>query len=123
KLYAAPATATPQRRGTGDALGPNPPKTWDEMIQDAENLAKQGKPHYIEIQGAQYEGGTVWFNTMNASAGGTVLNPDATQVTLGAPAVKALSIMHKLATSPAADPSLPVQMENTNRLAMEAGTA
>ena len=28
----------------------------------------QGKPHLIEIQGAQYEGTTVWFNTMVASA-------------------------------------------------------
>ena len=89
------------------------------MIADSEKLAKEGKPHYIEIQGAQYEGATVWFNTMVASAGGTVLNPDATKVTLGAPAVKALSIMKQLASSPAADPSLPVQMENQNRLAME----
>ena len=93
------------------------------MISDAEHLAKEGKPHYIEIQGAQYEGATVWFNTMVASAGGTILNPDATKVTLGAPAVKALSIMKELATSSAADPSLDVQMENQNRLAMEGGTA
>jgi multiple sugar transport system substrate-binding protein len=93
------------------------------MIADAERLAKEGKPHYIEIQGAQYEGTTVWFNTMVASAGGTVLNQDATKVTLGAPAVKALSIMKQLASSPAADPSLSVQMENQNRLAMEANTA
>ena len=63
----------------------DPPKTWAEMIADAEKLAKQGKPHLIEIQGAQYEGGTVWFNTMVASAGGSMLNPDATKVTLGAP--------------------------------------
>src|SRR5260370_39012766 len=60
---------------------------------------------------------------MVASAGGTFLNPDATKVTLGAPAVKALSIMKQLAASPAADPSISVQMENPNRLAMEAGTA
>ena len=100
-----------------------PPTTWAQMISDAEHLAKEGKPHYIEIQGAQYEGATVWFNTMVASAGGTILNPDATKVTLGAPAVKALSIMKELATSSAADPSLGVQMENQNRLAMEGGTA
>ena len=87
------------------------------MIADAEQLAKEGKPHYIEIQGAQYEGATVWFNTLVASAGGSVLNPDATKVTLGAPAVKALTIMKQLATSPAADPSLSVQMEDQNRLA------
>src|SRR6185437_7051249 len=90
---------------------------------DAERLAKQGKPHLIEIQGAQYEGTTVWFNTMVASAGGTVLNPDATKVTLGPASLKALSIMKQLASSSAADPSLDVQMENDNRLAMEAGQA
>jgi len=123
KLYAVPANTNTQLLWYRSDLVPNPPKTWAEMIQDAENLAKQGKPHYIEIQGAQYEGGTVWFNTMNASAGGTVLNPDATKVTLGEPALKALTIMKQLADSPAADPSLPVQMENENRLAMEAGTA
>ncbi len=123
KLYAVPDNTNTQLLWYDSSLVPTPPKTWAEMIADAEKLAKEGKPHYIEIQGAQYEGATVWFNTMVASAGGTVLNPDATKVTLGAPAVKALSIMKQLATSPAADPSLPVQMENQNRLAMEAGTA
>jgi multiple sugar transport system substrate-binding protein len=123
KLYAVPDNTNTQLLWYRSDLVPNPPKTWAEMIADAEKLAKEGKPHYIEIQGAQYEGATVWFNTMVASAGGTVLNPDATKVTLSAPAVKALSIMKQLASSPAADPSLPVQMENQNRLAMEANTA
>jgi multiple sugar transport system substrate-binding protein len=123
QLVAVPDNTNTQLLWYRSDLVPNPPATWAEMIADAEKLAKEGKPHYIEIQGAQYEGGTVWFNTMNASAGGTVFNPDATKVTLGAPAVKALSIMKQLATSVAADPSMSVQMENTNRLAMEAGTA
>jgi multiple sugar transport system substrate-binding protein len=123
KLYAVPDNSNTQLLWYRSDLVKKPPATWAEMISDAEALAKQGKPHYIEIQGAQYEGATVWFNTMVASAGGTILNPDATKVTLGAPAVKALSIMHQLATSPAADPSLDVQMEDQNRLAMEAGTA
>jgi len=100
-----------------------PPTTWAQMISDAEQLARQGKPHLIEIQGAQYEGTVVWFNTLVASAGGSILNPTSTAAQLGGPAVKALSIMKQLATSPAADPSLPVQMEDQNRLAMEAGTA
>ena len=93
------------------------------MIADAEQLAKEGKPHLIEIQGAQYEGVTVWFNTLVASAGGSILTPNAKQAALGAPAVTALTIMKQLATSAAADPSLPVQMEDQNRLAMEAGKA
>ncbi len=123
KLYAAPDTTNTQLLWYNSALVPKPPATWDEMINDAIQLKKEGKPHLIEIQGAQYEGGTVWFNTMLASAGGSVLTPDAAHVSLGPPAVTALAMMHKLATSVAADPSLDVQMENDNRLAMEAGTA
>src|SRR5580704_14612624 len=123
QLVAVPANTNAQLLWYRSDLVPTPPTTWAQMIADAEQLAKEGKPHYIEIQGAQYEGATVWFNTMVASAGGTVLNPDATQVTLGAPTIKALSIMKTLATSSAADPSLTVQMENQNRLQMEAGNA
>jgi multiple sugar transport system substrate-binding protein len=123
KLYAVPDNSNTELLWYRSDLVPNPPKTWAQMISDAEQLAREGKPHYIEIQGAQYEGATVWFNTMVSSAGGTVLNQDATKVTLGSPAVRALTIMKQLASSPAADPSLSVQMENQNRLAMEAGTA
>jgi len=123
KLYAVPDNTNTQLLWYNSALVPNPPTTWAQMIADAEQLAKQGKPHYIEIQGAQYEGATVWFNTMLASAGGSVLTPDAKHVSLGAPAVTALKVMHQLATSVAADPSLDVQEENQNRLAMEANTA
>jgi multiple sugar transport system substrate-binding protein len=123
QLVAVPDNSNTQLLWYRSDLVKTPPKTWAQMIADAEQLKKEGKPHLIEIQGAQYEGVTVWFNTMNASAGGTILNPDATKVTLGAPAVKALSIMKQLADSSAADPSLGVQMENDNRLAMEGGSA
>jgi multiple sugar transport system substrate-binding protein len=123
QLVAAPDNTNTQLLWYRSDLVPHPPTTWAQMIADAEQLARQGKPHLIEIQGAQYEGTTVWFNTMNASAGGTVVNPTSTTVTLGTPAEKALSIMKQLATSPAADPSLGVQMENDNRLAMEGGKA
>jgi len=123
QLYAVPDNSNTQLLWYRSDLVKTPPTTWAQMIADAEQLAKEGKPHYIEIQGAQYEGATVWFNTMVESAGGSVLNPNATKVTLGAPTVKALSIMKELASSPAADPSLPVQMEDQNRLAMENGKA
>jgi multiple sugar transport system substrate-binding protein len=104
-LYAVPDNSNTQLLWYRSDLVPTPPTTWAQMISDAEQLAKEGKPHYIEIQGAQYEGATVWFNTMVP------------------PAVKALSIMKELASSVAADPSLSVQEENQNRLAMEDGTA
>jgi multiple sugar transport system substrate-binding protein len=123
KLYAVPDNSNTQLLWYRSDLVKTPPTTWAQMISDAEQLAKEGKPHYIEIQGAQYEGATVWFNTMVASAGGSILNATATKTTLGAPAIKAMSIMKELATSSAADPSLDVQEENQNRLAMEGGTA
>ena len=123
QLYAVPYNSNTQLLWYRDDLVKTPPVTWDQMISDAEQLAKEGKPHLIEIQGAQYEGTTVWFNTLVASAGGSIVTPNGQQAALGAPAVKALTIMKRLATSGAADPSLPVQMEDQNRLAMEAGTA
>jgi multiple sugar transport system substrate-binding protein len=123
QLYAVPYNSNTQLLWYRDDLVKTPPTTWDQMIADAEQLAKEGKPHLIEIQGAQYEGSTVWFNTLVSSAGGSILTPDASKASLGPPAVTALTVMKKLATSVAADPSLGVQMEDQNRLAMEAGTA
>src|SRR5262249_16730677 len=101
---------------------PHPPTTWAQMFADSAALARQNKPHLIEIQGAQYEGVVVWFNTLVASAGGSILNLTSTSPQLGPPAIKALSIMNQLASSWAAGPSLGVQMEDQNRLAMEAAT-
>ncbi len=98
------------------------PTTWAQMISDAIQLAKLGKPHYIEEQGAQYEGLTVWFNSMVDSAGGQIITP-GNKVVIGSPAQTAASIMHQLATSPAADPSLNVAMEGSSDVAFDAGTA
>ena len=93
------------------------------MISMANALAKQGKPHYIEIQGAQYEGYTVWFNTLVNSAGGQIVSPDGQKVILGKPAVEALDTIHALTHSKGVDPSLGNQMEDQNRLQFEAGVA
>jgi len=123
QLVAVPANSNTQLLWYRSDLVKTPPKTWAQMISDAEQLAKQGKAHLIQIQGAQYEGTVVWFNTLTVSAGGSILNPLSTAAQLGPPAVKALSIMKQLATSAGADPSLPVQTEGPNQLAMEAGTS
>ncbi|EMF30438.1 family 1 extracellular solute-binding protein [Streptomyces gancidicus BKS 13-15] len=123
KLYAVPYNTNIQLLWYRRDLVPKPPTTWAEMLDMSRDLARQGKPHYVEIQGAQYEGLTVWFNSLINSVGGTILNPSATEPSLGPPAVRAASIMRDLARSPAADPSLPNQMEDQNRLAMESGVA
>jgi ABC-type glycerol-3-phosphate transport system substrate-binding protein len=122
KLYAAPANSNTQLLWYRDDLVKTPPKTWAEMIQMARDLAKQGKPHLIEIQGRPYEGFTVWFNSLLNSAGGQVLD-SAGKVALGAPALQAAGIMRDLAKSPGADPSLTTQQEDQNRLAFEGGSA
>ncbi len=122
KLYGAPLNSNTQLLWYRKDLVPKPPTTWTQMIQEADQLAKQGKPHYIEEQGAQYEGYTVWFNSLVDSAGGQILSGPST-VALGSPAEKAAEIIKKLATSPAADPSLSNDQEDQGRLAFESGKA
>ena len=83
QLVAVPDNSNTQLLWYRSDLVKTPPVTWAQMINDSIQLAREGKPHYIEIQGAQYEGVTVWFNTMLASAGGSVLTPNAEHVSLG----------------------------------------
>ncbi|MGI9092576.1 MAG: ABC transporter substrate-binding protein [Mycobacteriales bacterium] len=131
KVVAIPYNSNTQLLWYRDDLVKTPPTTWQAMISEAQALA--GKkftnkpnavyPHYIEEQGAQYEGLTVWFNSMVASAGGSILNKASTSVALGQQAVTALQTMANLGKSSAADPSLSNFMEDTGRLAMEGGNA
>jgi len=123
-LWAAPLNTNTQLLWYRKDLAPTPPATWDEMIDASEALAEQDLPSYIEVQGAQYEGLTVWFNTLLTSAGGGILD-EAGTVLLGDgdAAARALSVMQRVAASPASDPSLSVAKENDGRLAMEAGEA
>jgi multiple sugar transport system substrate-binding protein len=123
-LYAAPLSTNTQLLWYRKDLVPHPPTTWDEMIQMAEGLAARGLPHYIEVQGARYEGLTVWFNTLLTSGGGSIVSDEGdVQVARGNAARQALNIMARVATSRAADPSLSVSNEGDGRLAMEAGKA
>ncbi|MGH3899427.1 MAG: ABC transporter substrate-binding protein [Pseudonocardiaceae bacterium] len=124
RLYAAPLGTNTQLLWYRKDLVPNPPKTWDEMIQLAEGLAGRGLPHYIEVQGARYEGLTVWFNTLLASGGGSIVSEDGdVQVAAGDAGRRAVDIMARVATSRAADPSLSLSDEDGARLAMQAGKA
>ncbi|MHA6796541.1 ABC transporter substrate-binding protein [Pseudonocardia bannensis] len=126
-VWAAPLNTNTQILWYRKDLSPTPPATWDEMIRASEDLAARGLPSYIEVQGAQYEGLTVWFNTLINSAGGQIVSENG-EVLIGqepsrSAAVRAASIMQRVATSSAADPSLSVAKENDGRLAMEAGQA
>jgi multiple sugar transport system substrate-binding protein len=122
RLWAIPINSNTELLWYRKDLVPTPPTTWTQMIQEADQLAKEGKPHYIEEQGAQYEGLTVWFNSMVNSAGGQILTSN-NKVVLGSAAEKAAAIMKELATSKGADPSLNVSMEGPGQVAFQSGTA
>ena len=123
-LTSAPFNSNTQLLWYRSDLVKSPPKTWSQMIAMSKQLAAEKKPSYIEEQGAQYEGLTVWFNSLIQSAGGTVLNASSSAASLGKPAVQAATVMKELATTKGvADPSLGVDMENQGRLAFEAGSA
>lgn len=121
RLYAAPYNTNVQLLWYRADLIPRPPATWAGLMAESARLAAAGKPHYGEVTGAQYEGIVVWFNSLVASAGGSILSKNGEQVALGPPALRALQVMRDFATSPAADPSLPNMMEDDVRLAVEAG--
>jgi multiple sugar transport system substrate-binding protein len=116
KLYGAPANSNTQLLWYRKDKVKQVPKTWPDLIAQAKQLHTR-----IEIQGAQYEGVVVWFNSLVQSAGGTIVK--GTQVTLDQAGQKAANIISELAHSSAADPSLASQKEDETRLAFEAGKA
>jgi multiple sugar transport system substrate-binding protein len=122
KLWAAPINSNTELLWYRKDLVKTPPKTWNQMIDDAEQLAKQGKPHLIEEQGAKYEGLTVWFNSLVNSAGGGIVGP-GNKVIVGPSTKIAAQIMHRLATSPAADPGLNGAEEGSSNNQFDAGLA
>ena len=99
RLYAIPRTTNVQLLWYRKSLVPNPPKTIDEMMQQAEALKAQGKPHEIGFTAAQYEGYVVTIADFVNAAGGTIVNADSTAPTVDDKAVKALTLLQKLATS------------------------
>jgi multiple sugar transport system substrate-binding protein len=118
RLWAAPANTNTQLLWYRKDLVPRPADTWQGLIVQASRLPKA---NYIEIQGAQYEGVTVWFNSLVQSAGGTIIEGD--KVTLGPAGLVAATIMKTLANSKAGDPSISAEKEDQNRLAFEEGKA
>lgn len=114
QLWAVPFTTNAQLLWYRTDRVRSPPKTWDEMIDMAQALGERGK---IQAQGERYEGLTVFFVSLLASAGGD------TQSLADEPTHRALAIMKRFATSKAADPALATSREDQARLAFEAGNS
>jgi multiple sugar transport system substrate-binding protein len=117
KVYGIPTNTNVQLLWYRKDLVPNPPETWDEMIQMAKALPA-GKGNILE-QGQKYEGYVVWFNNLVASAGGEIVNAEGEPV-LDDAAVKAAQIIKDVATGGISDPALSTMQEDPSRLAFEA---
>jgi multiple sugar transport system substrate-binding protein len=119
QLWAAPFTTNTQLLWYRTDRVDEPPATWDDMLRNAESLGEVGT---IQAQGERYEGFTVFFTSLLASAGGSVLNPDGKSVSLAQePTLQALTTMARFANSSAADSSLATAREDQARLAFESG--
>jgi multiple sugar transport system substrate-binding protein len=117
-LYAAPFNTNTQLLWYRKDLVPKPPATWDEMIDQAEDLKEAGT---IQVQANRYEGFMVWANALIESAGTPILSgPEKVDLEQG-PTEKALAVMGRLANSSAAPPSLSTSDEDSARLGFEAG--
>jgi multiple sugar transport system substrate-binding protein len=118
KLYAAPFNTNTQLLWYRKDLVPKPPKTWDEMIEQAEGLKEAGT---IQVQANRYEGFMVWANALIESAGTPILSGPETVELKEGPTEKAIGVMGRLARSSAAPSNLSTSDEDTARLGFEAG--
>jgi multiple sugar transport system substrate-binding protein len=99
-----------------DQAGNQPPQSWEDMYQTAQ------QDNGIVYQGAQYEGLTVNFLELLYSAGGTVVNDDATEATADSQETRdVLEFMQKGIDDGAAPKAVTTYMEEESRRAFEAG--
>lgn len=99
KQYAIPWHTNVQLLWYRKSLVPDPPQTYDQMMEIAQQLKDQGQPYEISFTAAQYEGYVVNVNTLINAFGGSIVNEDATRVTIDDKTVQALTLLQRLATS------------------------
>ncbi len=114
QVWADPFTTNTQLLWYRKDIVKTPPTTWDQMIDEAH---EQGKS--IEVQGNQYEGLTVWVNSLIAGAGGQIVDQNG-DVKVDATTSRAAAIMQKLAKE-AAPPGMATNKEDDARLGFESG--
>ena len=117
KVWAIPFTSNTQLLWyRKDRVDPPPEDfTWDEMIDDAVE-----KGTAVEVQARQYEGLTVWINSLIAGAGGQIVDQNG-DVKVDDTAKRAAEIESKLAKSPAAPPGMSTNAEDQARQGFESG--
>ncbi len=119
-LYGAPFNTNTQLLWYRKDLVKQAPKTWDQMIEEAERLGPENSGT-IQVQALRYEGFMVWANGLIESAGTQILSGPEQVDLAEQPTVKALEVMGRLANSSAAPPTLPTSDEDVSRLGFESG--
>jgi trehalose/maltose transport system substrate-binding protein len=120
KLFGAPFNSNTELLWYRKDLVPKPPKTWDQMITEAENLPESG---VIQVQANKYEGFTVWVNALIESAGGQILSGPESVALPEKPTEEALAVMGSLAHSSAAATNISTSNEDSARLGFEDGSS
>jgi multiple sugar transport system substrate-binding protein len=101
-----------------DETGNQPPQSWEDMYQTAQ------QENGIVFQGARYEGLTVNFLELLYSAGGTVVNDNATEATADSQETRdVLEFMQNGVNDGAVPKSVTTYMEEESRRSFEAGNA
>ena len=119
ELYAAPIWSNTQLLWYRTDRVDEPPETWDEMIDKAEEIGPAEGT--IQVQANRYEGLMVWFNALVKSAGTEIVSGSDEVALAEEPTKRALSIMGRLANSPVADPGISTSNEDSARLGFEGG--
>jgi multiple sugar transport system substrate-binding protein len=115
KVWAIPFTTNTQLLFYRKDRVEEPPEdfTWDQMIESA---AEDGRS--VEVQAAQYEGYTVWVNSLIAGAGGQIADEEG-RVKIDESAGRAAQVINKLASSRAAPAGMATNKEDQARLGFE----
>jgi multiple sugar transport system substrate-binding protein len=117
KLYGAPFNSNTQLLFYRKDLVPQPPTTWDQMIEQAAALGSN-----IQVQAQRYEGYVVLFNTLLVSAGGQILSGPEEVDLPEEPTKAALEVIGRLARDAPA-PDISTSDEDSARLGYEGGTS
>ncbi|MGR8931107.1 MAG: extracellular solute-binding protein [Gammaproteobacteria bacterium] len=118
RLWAIPFTSNAQLLWYRKDRFGKAPDTWQELLIQAEATGQSGA---LQLQGQRYEGLTVFFVSLLASAGGSVLDASGAISLSAEPTLQTLALMRKIASAPAVSPSLATDREDQSRLAFETG--
>jgi multiple sugar transport system substrate-binding protein len=127
RLYRIPTTSDAgvlyYRKDLLDKAGVQPPETFEQMVNIAQNLQKQGDTRWGYLwQGKQYEGVSAMFVEVLEGFGGFWANPDTLEVGLDQPqAIQAVDFLRNLIVKGISPRGVSTYGEEETRLLFQSG--